>query len=375
MRPFELERWYVEYEFDVKNNISASCATPCTTRELLDLAGAQAAEDYLNLGLDYIPNPGTPKLREAIAGWYDKIGSGEVQVTTGASEAIVLLMQALVGPGDVVVALSPAYQSLHEVALSLGAEVRPWPLREGGPAGYSLDLDELRRLAQPGTKAIIVNFPHNPTGFMASPGEQREIVRIAEEIGAALISDEVYRGLVHDPADRLPAAADLSESAVSIGDMTKPFGLGGLRVGWLATKRREILDSVSALRDYTTMCSAGPSEFLATIALNHREQLLSAKLAIARENLARFHALAARHADVLYATMPKGGVTVFPQYDLPISSREFCEGLIREESVLLLPGYVYGVEKHFRIGLSQPGDRLEDGLSALDRYLTKLKAG
>lgn len=371
MQPFQLERWYVQYEFDVRENISASCATPMTTRELLALAGPGAAEEYLGLSLDYIPNPGTGRLREAAASWYDSLGSGDIQVTTGASEAIVLLMQTLLSPGDRVVALSPAYQSLHEVARDLGAEVKLWPLRES-PSGYHLDLDHLRRLAEPGTKAIIVNFPHNPTGFSATRSEQREIVRIAESAGAVLVSDEVYRGLTHDPADELPAAADLSEAAVSIGDLTKPFGLGGLRVGWVAGKRRRILENVSMLRDYTTMCSAGPSEFLAAIALEHRAEILPAKLAVALANLARFQQLVARHPGVLEFARPRGGVTVFPRYNLPLSSREFCEGLVRQESVLLLPGSVYGAEHHFRLGLSQPAAHFEAGLEALDRYLAKV---
>ena len=365
---FELERWFDQYEFGVELNISASCAAATGTAELLELAGPDARRAYLDLSLDYIQAPGTPAYREAVASWYERLSADDIQATTGAAEAIFILMNVLVGPGDRLVVESPNYQSLAEVARSAGAEVLEWPLRPEN--GWRPDLDELRGLLGRGrVKAVVVNHPHNPTGAMLTRDEQREVLSLAEAAGARLVSDEVYRGLIYDPADALPPAADLSERAVSLGDLTKPFGLGGLRAGWIATRDRDLRRTCGSMRDYTSICGAAPSEFLAVIALRQRDELLARKMAIARANREAFAALVARHPDRLSWTPPTGGVTAFPAYTAPVDSRTFCRRLVERAGTLLLPGAVYGLEGHFRIGFGRRPEQFREGLRRLEEYL------
>jgi aspartate/methionine/tyrosine aminotransferase len=368
--PFQLERWFAQFEFTVRLNLAASCAAPTSTAELLALAGESDRQEYPRLNLDYIENPGGERLRTAIAGWYTNLGADNIQVTTGASEAVFIIMNLLLAPGDRIVVQDPCYQSLSGVAEALGIGVVRWPL--GAANGFHPGLDELESLITPGVRMVVVNHPHNPTGVMLTRNEQRRLADLTERHGIWLFSDEVYRGTVYRREDELPAAADLSAMAISVGDMTKPFGLGGIRIGWVACQNRGLLGRVSAFRDYTTMCSAAPSEFLAALAMEHREELLDRKTALARINLVRLAEFIDGYPGVLSWSPPAAGFTGFVRFDLPMSSEEFCRGLVERESALLLPGSVFGVKNHFRIGFGRDEQGFRAGLQAIGRYLDYL---
>lgn len=372
LRPFDLEQWFVQYEFKVSNNLSASCALPTDTCELLEYGGEAARKEYVSLPLDYIPSRGTERLRAAVADWFQNISSKQVLVTTGASEAIWLLMNNLLSAGDEIIVEQPAYQSLSEIARFAGAKVTPWVLRTENQ--YRPNLEELEKIITPHTRALVINHPHSPTGSVITQGELERLIAICEKFKIRLISDEVYRGILYQPGDLAAPAADLSPYAVSIGDLTKPFGLGGLRVGWLATRNHQLLEKCSLWRDYTTMCCSAPGEFLAALALEHRKEIMAKKIALAQENLSLLTSFIEKNSDVLEWVMPQGGFSAFPRYKFNLDSRTFCRGLIEQEDVLLLPGSVFGVENHFRIGFGRDTASFKAGLEALGRYLNKLKA-
>src|SRR5262249_19788186 len=156
-----------------------------------------------------------------------------------------------------------------EVARSTGAAVSLWQRRHED--GWAYDTDELERLLRPETRVLYVNSPHNPTGSHMTRDVQDRIVELARERDLVLFSDEVYRGLEHDPADRLPAACDLYERAISLGTVSKAHGLPGLRIGWLACRDPALLDRVTGMKLYTTICSSAPSELLVALALRHAD--------------------------------------------------------------------------------------------------------
>lgn len=370
LAPFALERWFARYEFAVRINLGASCAPVTSTTDLLASAGTAARESYLSLELDYIPNTGGAELRREIAGLYQGLETGDIQVTTGASEAIFLLMSSTFQPGENIIVQQPAYQSLSEVARAAGVEIRAWPLK--AEPEYAIDLALLERLIDERSRAVVINNPHNPTGFVMSHLELAGVVELVDRHDLLLVSDEVYRGITHRPEDELPPAAGLTPRAVSIGDMTKPFGLGGLRIGWLACRNRKLLDRCGVMRDYTTMCSAGPAEFLAALALQHRESLLAQKRAVARANLAILGPFMEERQAFLSWQPPRGGFTVFPRYSFPMDSESLCRGLAEEKSVLLLPGSVFGWERHFRLGLGVEPGRFRWGLELFGEYLDTL---
>ncbi len=362
--PFLLERYFASHEFNARYLLCASDCESMSIGELLRLEPG-AEERFSRQRLGYTESPGSPALRQAIAGLYAGMGPEQVLVHSGAEEAIFLFMHAALKPGDHLVVQSPCYQSLAEVARSIGCTVDPWPLRE--EEGWAPDLDELRRLVRRRTRAVVVNSPHNPTGFQMPLSLFREVVRLAEERGVLLFSDEVYREAEYLEADRLPAACDLSEACVSLGVMSKSYGLAGLRIGWLATRNARLRDAVAALKDYTTICSPSPSEFLAELALRHRQPLLRRNLDLIRANLQVLDGFFARQAERFTWHRPLAGPVAFPRLK-GAEVESFCDRLRESSGVLLLPGSVFGDrDNHFRIGfgradLPEAVERLEEAL-------------
>lgn len=371
LTPFKLERYFAQYEFNVPYVLCASDCESLTIGELLALQPG-AAERMQQHWLGYTESQGSPSLRQAICSIYQTISTDDVLVHSGAEEAVFLFMHAMLGSGDHVIVHSPCYQSLAEVARGIGATVTPWPAREEN--GWALDLDELRRSIRPGTIAIVVNTPHNPTGYLMDSESWRTLQQIAQDSGVTLFSDEVYRESEHHPADRLAAACDVNPAAVSLGVLSKTYGLPGLRIGWVATHNHEILRRMAALKDYTTICSSAPSEFLAELALRHRRALAERNLQIIRGNLDVLDDFFARYADRFAWRRPRAGSIAFPRLaggDIDA----FCHDLARRAGVLLLPGTVYDdAGNHFRIGFGRRN--LPEAINRLDEYLaTRSTAG
>ena len=230
----------------------------------------------------------------------------------GAEEALFWAMQELVGPGDHAVVTVPCYQAMETVTLATGADVSALvPRREDG---WALDLDELRGLLRPTTKLVAVNYPNNPTGYVPDEATFRELVALCDERGIRLFCDEVYRGIEIDPARTLPQAADLSETAVSLNVASKSYGLPGLRVGWLACRDRALLERLEKRKHYTTICNAGPAEYLAAVALRHREAIWERNRGIVAANRPVFDDFFARWADLFDWQPPVGGCVCFPRY-------------------------------------------------------------
>jgi aspartate/methionine/tyrosine aminotransferase len=365
LSPFKLERYFARYEFSTEYLL---CSSDCESLSIADLLALEpdAGEAFHRHWLGYTESQGAPSLRQEISLIYTDIEPEEVLVHSGAEEAIFLFMHAMLRPGDHVIVHWPCYQSLFEVARSIGCEVRRWEGREED--GWALDLDELKRNLRPDTRAVIINTPHNPTGYLMPPEDYQQLVRLASERGILLFSDEVYRELEYDISDRLPSACDLSEMAVSLGVMSKTYGLAGLRIGWVATRNAEVYAKMAALKDYTTICSSAPSEFLAELALRHRQQLAARNLGLVANNLKVLDSFFASHADRFAWVRPKAGPIAFPRL-LDGKVEDFCRELVNQAGVLLLPGSMYDDQgNHYRVGfgrksLPQAIARLEDFLS------------
>lgn len=361
---FALERYFARWEFSVDHQLSASDVEPLRMRELLALADADARERWEALTLGYTEPSGLTALRAAIAAQYQGLDADDVFVLAGAEEGIFLAMHAALARGDDVVVVTPAYQSLTTVAKSIGARVIRVELREED--GWALDPERVAAAVTPGTRLIIVNFPHNPTGSHIPADVQRRLVEIAEAAGALLFSDEVYHGLEHSSAT-LPPAAQLSARAVSLGVVSKSYGLAGLRIGWIATRDATLRANVARLKDYTTICSSSPSEILALIAVRARAKLIERSRAIVADNLRRARDFMTRFARDVAWSPPTAGSTAFPRFtgrDADAVSRTLAE----RQRTLLLPGSVFGCDrKYFRLGLGRRD--FPEALKALERVL------
>jgi aspartate/methionine/tyrosine aminotransferase len=350
MPPFRLERYFAKYEFNVDYVLCCSDCESLTVRDLLDLE-PDSADRFHQHWLGYTESMGSPSLRREICRLYRDIQPDQVLVHTGAEEAIFLFMQAVLKAKDHVIVHWPCYQSLAEVARSIGCRVSLWKAREEN--GWALDLEELKRHMQPNTRVIVLNTPHNPTGFLMPLDIFQEVSRIARENGIILFSDEVYRESEYRSEDRLPAACDFGEHAVSLGVMSKTYGLPGLRIGWIATRNEEIYGQMAALKDYTTICNSAPSEFLAELALRHRDALAERSLEIISGNLKVLDQFFDRHADLFAWQRPHAGSIGFPRL-LGEDVEAFCEALVKSAGVLLLPGTLYEDNgNHFRIGFGR----------------------
>lgn len=364
--PFKLERFFAKYEFTTEYLL---CSSDCEAMSIADLLAMEegAAENFQKVWLGYTESQGSPALRKEICNLYETIQPEDILVHTGAGEAIYLFMFAAFKEYDHVIVHSPGYQSLAEVARAAGCDVSPWRAVEEN--SWALELDELRHLMRSNTKAIIINTPHNPTGYLMSRADYEAVHKFAQENNLLLFSDEVYRESEYDPATRLPAACDLGDYAISLGVTSKTYGLAGLRIGWVATKNKKIYDSMAALKDYTTICNSAPSEFLAEVALRNRQKLVERNLGLIKDNLSVMDEFFARHADLFSWVRPQAGSMGFPRL-LKGDIEEFCDSLVKKAGVLLVPGSAYDdSSNHFRLGLGRKN--LPQAVNRLEEFLHK----
>ena len=363
---FALERYFARWEFAVDHLLCASDVQGYPMAELLALADDDTRRMWDGLTLGYTESTGHPLLRAEIASLYEDLEPDDVLVFAGAEEAIFCLANVLLSPGDHAVVTWPGYQSLYEVARAAGADVTLHELRE--EHGWAIDIDLLRSQVTPSTRLVVVNAPHNPTGMQPDRATFDALVALAEEVGAQILVDEVYRFLEFDGVERLPAGADASPRGISLGVMSKSFAMAGLRIGWLATRDRDVLERCARFKDYTTICSSAPSEVLALIGLRARETVLARSRSIVADNLVALDTFFDAWSDRFTWVRPRAGSVGFPRLTVPgVSIDAWAAGLVEAEGVLLLPGsqFDYG-GNHFRLGFGRAD--LPIALERLERH-------
>jgi aspartate/methionine/tyrosine aminotransferase len=363
--PFRIEEYFGKYEFTAKYLLSSSDAESRTIADLLSLEPS-AHDALLKHWCGYTETPGAPWLRETITSLYKNIRLNDVHVVAAAEEAIFLFYHALVGPGDHVIVESPCYESAFTLVKSTGAIAAAWERKPEN--AWAHDLTALESIIQPNTRAIYINTPHNPTGLLMPLDVQRRVLELASKHGIYVFSDEVYRELEHDPATRIPASCDLYDRAVSLGSMSKTYGLPGLRLGWLVTRDAEILQKITNLKYYTTICSSAPSEFLTDLALRHREKIIERNRQIVLRNVNLLTAFLARRSDLFSWTPPNASTIAFARFIPQIGVLQFCETVVQQSGVLLLPGTVYDQPHHIRFGYGRAN--MPESLAQLDSYLS-----
>ena len=366
LSPFRIERFYARHEFTTRYMLSSSDCQSRTIGELLELE-PDAHDRLLRQWCGYTESLGAPELRDAIATLYGVTGPDDVVVASCAEEGILLVYHALLGPGDHAIVEAPCYESALQLARSTGADVTIWRRRYDD--GWAHDLDELERLITPRTRVLYVNQPHNPTGTLMAPETFDRVVELARDHDLVLFCDEVYRELEHDPAVRLSAACDAYERGVSLGSISKTYGLAGLRIGWLATRDRAVRDAVVTVKDYTTICASAPSELLVALALRHRQTLAQRNLEIVRQNLPLLDEFFGRHSGMFEWVRPVASPIGFPQIAGVADVDWMCEKLA-SAGVLLLPGSVYDEPRHVRIGFGRAD--MPDALELLEEELKTL---
>ena len=365
--PFKLERYFAKYEFSVKYLLSSSDCESLGMAELLAMASPESLALWQDLKLGYTESAGHSLLRAEVARLYPGLSAEQVLIAV-PEEAIFVAMQTLLSPGDHVIALAPAYQSLHEIARSIGCEVTPWQLRLAAQ-GWQLDLAELERSITPYTRLLVVNFPNNPTGFLPERALFEDMLALARKHNLYVFSDEMYRLLEFDPARRLPSVAQVYEKGIALSGLSKAFALPGLRLGWLTGREPGLLERWLAYKDYTTICNSAPGEILGLIALQNSERILARNLEIIRANLGSASQFFERHADKLEWHNPQAGSIAFPRWLGKASLEQFCQVALVQQGVMIVPGDLFDQPgTHFRLGLGRKN--FAEALEHLDELLS-----
>lgn len=365
IEPFALERFFARHEFSARHVLCASDCESFSLGELLALEPGSAAA-FSDLRLGYTETAGNPDLRREIAGLYRGIGADDILVFAGAEEAIFVFMNAVLKTGDHLIVQTPCYQSLTAVATATGCRVTRWETSAG--QGWALDADWLDDQVTSSTRVVVVNVPHNPSGYLPQAERFERIAAIARRRGLFLFSDEVYRFLEYKTENRLPAACEIYENGISLGVMSKAFGLAGLRLGWVACRNHEVLRAMAELKDYTTICTAAPSEFLSLLALRHRKKILERNLEIIVSNLEYLDAFFERHRRFFTWQRPQAGPVAFPAVTFSGNSDDFCSELLQTHGVLLLPGRLFAADpRHFRIGFGRRD--FQQGWERISRHM------
>ena len=365
---FKLECYFGKYEFTAPYLLTQSDCESMHTEELLAMEPG-AKEGYLNQWLGYTETWGDPELRGIVAALYHDMKAENVLIFHGAQEAIFGYMNVMLEPGDHMIAMYPNYQSAYEVANSVpGCTVSKWYLHDDGEK-WTIDFGELESLIQPNTKLIAVNTPNNPTGYTFTNEEIKTLCDICRKHGIYLFSDEVYKGLEMD-GEKRDWIADHYEKGVSLGVMSKAYGLAGLRVGWLVTKDIETLEKVVKFKHYMSICDSAPSEYLAKVALKHGDALLKRSTDLIRENIKYADAFFERHTDLFSKRPISCGPVAFHKLLIDMPVKDFCQMAVDKKGVLLLPADIYDFDgQYFRMGYGRKG--VPSALNKFEEFLSE----
>ena len=364
---FELERNQSLYENTVRYNLTESGIHPCALKDFLS---EQEQQEVLQLELGYGQTNGDPALRDAIAALYPGYDRDNVLVTNGSAEANFVTILSLLEAGDEILVMLPNYMLVWGLARSLGMKVVPFHLRED--RDWNIDIAELEGQVNDRTRMIVICNPNNPTGAVMSEVDMAEVARIAGEVGAYILSDEIYRGSELD-GHECTSFHELYEKSIILSGLSKAMAHPGLRIGWIAADK-QVVDGCWHCHDYTSISTGIISQYAGTRLLEpkRRQEILNRGRSILRKNLDYMRSWIEARSNRFSLIPPKAGGMAFVHYQLPISSSELTEGLRREKSVFVVPGDWYGMDNYLRFGIGCEHDVLAEGLELFDQYVNEI---
>ena len=368
IKPFAVEEWMNAWEVGAKYNIAETCVDSVSIDELFELLGENKdafLQEFCSRRLTYGDIEGAPAFKEGICKLYKTISPDDIVPTHGATGANHHVFYSLIEPGDRVISIMPTYQQLYSIPESYGADLQIVNLSKDN--GYLPDIEEIKKLAVPGTKMICINNPNNPTGALIDRAYMEQIISIARQVDAYILCDEVYRHLTQTDI-WCDSIADLYEKGISVSSMSKVFSLAGLRLGWIATHDKGVIKTCLSHRDYNLISCGMFDEAVASIALKHSDKLLQRNRNIVRKNLCILDKWVQSESHVEYVK-PHAGTTALVYYDLPIDSYTFCENMYRETGAFVTPGDCFEEPFSMRIGYACDTEVLIKGLDAISEYL------
>jgi len=343
--------------------------TPWHIRE----AGIYALE---NGNTTYTSNWGILELREAISEHIFKLykilydPEGEILITTGSSEALDLAIRATIEPGDEVVIHQPSYVSYLPCVILAGGvpKILPtYPEEE-----FKINPQRLKEMITPRTKAIILNYPNNPTGAIMDRDTLLEIAEIVDKYDLIVISDEIYDRLVYDGEfTSFASLPNMKERTILINGFSKAYAMTGWRLGY-AAGNREIIEAMMKIHQYTMLCAPTVAQLAALEALNLEEEVEKMRDSYNQRRRFFYQGLKEIGFDVVE---PKGAFYIFPSIKkFGLSSEEFAERLLREKRVVVIPGSVFGEcgEGFIRCTYASSLSDLKEALRRMGEFVSSL---
>ncbi|MBP0017399.1 MAG: capreomycidine synthase [Cyanobacteria bacterium SBLK] len=358
-----LEEWMRQYYFTTTLDIGSSGVRTFSLAELRKLA------DITQIELDAVFfndswTSGSIGLRQAIANRWGNGQPNTVMVGNGSNEILYMLASTILNPNDEVVILQPYYHVLWTIAENIGCQIKWWKLLPENH--FKPNIDDLKSLITPKTKLIAVNFPHNPTGISITRQQQDELIRAASEVGAYLIWDAAFEDIVEK--EPLPNPCLIYKNAISIGTLSKGYGLPGIRIGWCFAPS-EIIEDCMQLRDYMTLYVSPLLEIVGQRAIEKLDRLLDIRMQEVQLNLSILEKWIEKHKSYVEWVKPNGGVTAFVKIIGQSDTEEFCRCLAKKHSVMLVPGNCFGYPQYVRLGFGASTEEFKKGLDYLSVHL------
>jgi hypothetical protein len=371
---FEMMRMQCLYEREVEFDLSETTILPLRVSELLD--GVDEVERFIANELRYPESEGSQLFRERIAHFYRDCKPENITVTNGGSEANYVTLWTLLEPSGRLACMLPNYMQAWGLGRAYADGVDAFLLvkhKDGGQYRWALDVESLKRAVTPKTNVILVTNPNNPTGSVLTAAEMDAVVDVARKAGAWLVVDEVYRG-AEVQGGTTPSFWGRYEKVVITSCLSKAFGLGGMRTGWVVAPPK-LIEEFRVHLDYLTCTPTLLSDHLGTIVMEpqRREAILSRTRQIIRKNLPPIEEWFLKRDDLFTYVRPEAGAFVYCEYKLPINSTELINRLRVEQSVLLTAGDQHGLDKYIRTGFGVDIEKTLKGLARVEALMRSLK--
>jgi aspartate/methionine/tyrosine aminotransferase len=362
------------YENEVEFDLSETTVEPLRVSELLN--GEDEVKRFISNVLSYPESAGSLLFRERIAQFYTDCEPENITVTNGGSEANYVTLWTLLEPGGRLACMIPNYMQAWGLGRAYADGVDAFFLvehKEAGQYRWALDVESLKRAVTPKTNVLLITNPNNPTGTVLTAAEMDTIVDVASKAGAWLVADEIYRG-AEVQGETTPSFWGRYDKVIITSGLSKAFGLGGLRTGWVVAPP-QLIEEFRIHFDYLSVTPTLLSDHLGTIVMEpqRRESILARARRIIRKNLPPIEDWFIKRDDLFTYVRPEAGAFVYCAYKLPINSTELVNRLRIEQSVLLTAGDQHGLDKGIRIGFGIDIEKTLKGLARVEALMRSLK--
>ena len=323
----------------------------------------------------YTSNKGLQSLREALSRYLDRHyhltydSEDEIVITSGVSEALDIAIRAIVNPGDEVLIAQPSYVS-YAPCVTLAGGV-PVPVECTEDDRFRLNPETLKEKVTKKSKALMINFPNNPTGGVMRKGDLEAISDIVTDNDLLLISDEVYAELTYEGQHVAAATVgDLYERTITLNGFSKAYAMTGWRVGYLCAPK-PLCEAALKIHQYVMLCAPVMGQVAALEAIRSAED--EKNRMVDEYRLRRNMFVAGLNRIGLPCHVPEGAFYAFPSVKATgLSDVEFAEGLLKEQRVAVVPGSVFGVggEDHLRCAYAVSRKNLTEALGRMEAYLS-----